>query len=217
MHIDVHGDLSSDLNSTATKAVERVMGPAVHHCWRCEHIASYELQKGEARMSQRKIGSDATNALLWAAFAMLIIVGVLYTYGTVKIKQAQSDATTMISSVTSEIRAIHATQGHYQWLTDTYLVETGAVPVGYTRGTGETAEIVFEGQAALTFAPGTASDEFNLTITWDQPGRQPSAVCRHLAAVPTGRVPAGTLGEQYQVIFSSCDIPRPTLTVTYFK
>lgn len=168
-------------------------------------------------MSHRKIGADMTNALLWAAFSALVFLSILYLYGTIELMRAKNNATTTISSIISDIRSIQAIQGNYEWIDTGVLIDMGSIPEAHYSGAGEDRRILLDASSTLLFTPGSSFDRFNLKIVWDDDGRIPQAVCAYLSSVENDRVPAGALGQEYEIVSADCGIAEPTLTVTYYR
>lgn len=168
-------------------------------------------------MHSRKIGIDMSNAMLWAAFAAVILMTTFYTYATVKISHEKRMATTLISAITSDIRGIKEIHGNYDFLSSDFLVDVGSVPDNNIRQVNGETKISFDPSSTLVFSPSPNRSRFDLDITWDTNGRIPQAVCRYLASAVSENVPSGALGENYEILSASCSLSSPTLSVTYFR
>lgn len=165
----------------------------------------------------RRRGADMAQSLLWSMFTLIVIIGVLMMYSLVDLRKSKNDITTLISSVTTEIRAMGIGQADFSWLSDAYLINAGSVPTKYVRTNGASTTIAVPHGGSLTFSPGATSQTFNADITWDAGGNTPESLCMHLASVTSGRIASGTLGEEYEVISSSCSTNQPQLSVTYHR
>ena len=158
-----------------------------------------------------------TQALLWSALAVLVIIGALMAYGLLDLRKSKSDTTTIITTVTAELRAVGRTQPDFSWVNDDYIINSGSVPNKYVRISGSERSISVPHGGSLTFSPGITDQSFDATIRWDAGGDIPEALCMHLASVRTGRIATGTLGEEYEVTSSACFSETPELSVTYHR
>ncbi len=165
----------------------------------------------------RKRGADMAQALLWAAFALLVVVTALYAFTVVDIRRSKAATTESIAAISGEIRGVFTNSEDFSGLNNDFLINAGSVPVGNVRDTNGVRTIVLPHGGALSFAPGNTQHTFNARIDWAVSGRTPLALCLHIASTGTGEAISGPLGVDYEIERADCYAESPYVTAIYHR
>lgn len=169
----------------------------------------------QARAGQRKRGADLTQAMLYAAFAIIVLISVLAMYQVVSLNTNKTTATRTMSMASSEARTLYRNSDDFNGLTSQRLIDAGAVPTDAVDG--NTITLPYNGTVA--FAPSASGNTYQATVTFGQSTRSSRALCTFLASGETGVIITGPMGSEYQIGSVACgrtnDDPAPTFSVTY--
>lgn len=102
------------------------------------------------RTQTRRRGSDMTNALLWAAFAIVVLISILGMYQVVQLNSNKTTATRTVSMGSSEARTLFRNAGTFDGLNNEMLIEAGAFPPETLSGT----DVVLPYGSSVEFLPG---------------------------------------------------------------
>lgn len=153
------------------------------------------------RMNARKRGADMTQALLYAAFAIVVLISVLAMYQVVTLNSNKTTASRTVSTAAQEARTLFRNSVDFTGLNNATLIQAGAVPTDAIKTTGEGAEatqtISVPYQGTVAFAPATGG-KFQATVTLDNT-RGGRALCTFLTSGTAGEVITGPMGAEYTV------------------
>lgn len=167
-----------------------------------------------ARADARKRGADMTNALLWAAFAIVVLISILGMYQVVQLNSNKTSATRTVSTVSNEARTLFRNATDFTGLTNTLLVQAGAVTNDATDGTS-TITLPY-GTGVVFAANATDATTFDATMTFANT-RGARSLCTFLTSGDTGVLINGPMGSDYIVPGDvDCSTPGP-VTVTYAR
>lgn len=174
--------------------------------------------KIEKLNAARKRGADMTQALLYAAFAIVVLISVLAMYQVVTLNSNKTSSARTVSTAAQEARTLFRNSVDFTGLSNTTLIQAGAVPTDATDGT---STITLPYQGTVAFAPNaTDATKFDATVTFDADTRGARALCTFLAsgvsAGPTAGVITGPMGAEYSSAAAiPCDDATTPFTVTY--
>lgn len=145
----------------------------------------------------RKRGADMTQALLYAAFALLVLIGVLAMYSVVTTSNNKTTSARTISTAAQEARTLFRNSAEFTGLTDTVLIQAGSIPSDAIGGTAGD-EIVLPYGSSVEFLPAAGDPtKFQATLrTSDTRGG--NALCTFLTSGDAGVI-TGPLGAEYTV------------------
>lgn len=166
----------------------------------------------QARAGQRKRGADLTQAMLYAAFAIIVLISVLAMYQVVSLNTNKTTATRTMSMASSEARTLYRNSDDFTGLTSQRLIDAGAVPTDAVNGT--TISLPYNG--TVEFGPTAAgSTTYDADVTFAQNTRSSRALCTFLSSGEAGVIITGPMGSEYQIGTVDCAATAPTFTVTY--
>lgn len=169
-----------------------------------------------ARADSRKRGADMTNALLWAAFAIVVLISILGMYQVVQLNSNKTNATRTMSTVSNEARTLYrnATDFGTTNLNNT-LVQAGAVTNDAIGGTEEARLITLPYGTSVTFTG--AGQNFTAAMTF--PGsRGARSLCTFLTSGDKGVLINGPLGSDYSIpAGTECAEAGGVITATYAR
>lgn len=170
-----------------------------------------------ARQDARKRGAEMTGALLWAAFAIGVLISILGVYQVVQLNSNKTAATRTMSTISNEARGMFRNSPNFTGLTNQLLVDAGAVTNdAYTAGSGENAQprITLGYDTGVVFAPTTGG--FSATIR-PGPGIRARNLCTFLnAGNGSTELINGPLGSDY-VLSGSCSGDNAAIVATYAR
>lgn len=148
--------------------------------------------KIEKMKAARKRGADMTQALLYAAFAIVVLISVLAMYQVVTLNSNKTAAARTVSTAAQEARTLYRNSEDFTGLTNTVLVQAGAVPTDATDGT---SSITLPYQGTVAYTP-TADGKFQalVTLSGTRGGR---ALCTFLSSGAGTSVITGPMGAEY--------------------
>ena len=167
-----------------------------------------------------------TQALLYAAFAIIVLISVLGMYQVVTLNSNKTTATRTMSMASGEARTLYRNADDFTGLSSARLIQAGAVPTDAIDG-GADADIATEAdnlvklpyQGTVAFAAnGTDATEFDAVVKFADSTRSSRALCTFLSSGETGVIITGPMGSEYSIDASSADCANattPTFTVTY--
>lgn len=178
----------------------------------------------KARMDARKRGADMTQALLYAAFAIIVLISVLGMYQVVTLNSNKTTATRTMSMASGEARTLYRNADDFTGLSSARLIQAGAVPTDAIDG-GADADIATETdnlvklpyQGTVAFAPATDATEFDAVVEFSDSTRSSRALCTFLSSGETGVIITGPMGSEYSINTGGdcANATTPTFTVTY--
>lgn len=168
-----------------------------------------------SRRAIRRAGADLTQAMLYAAFAIFVLVSVLYGYTMVDLRRSKASTTTLMTFISSEIRGLYAGQANVGSLDSEHLINAGSVPLGQAREVAGEFSIIAPHGGFITFSPTADPLDFRATIEWPAGGRTPRALCLHLVGTDEEEEGAGPLGTDYVIEDSDCYGESPMLIAIY--
>ncbi len=153
----------------------------------------------------RKRGADMTQALLYAAFAIIVLISVLAMYQVVTVNNNKAEASRIMSMISNDLRLTAKTGASARDLTAAAFIARGAVPA--TAISGEEIRLPYGGILRFNnFGLGdpTIQPLMGVEIYFEEGSRGTTALCTYLSAgsdSPTAftKVDAGPLGENYMV------------------
>lgn len=167
-----------------------------------------------ARAEARKRGADMTNALLWAAFAIVVLISILGMYQVVQLNSNKTSATRTVSTVSNEARTLFRNAQDFTGLNNALLVQAGAVTNDATDGV---SDITLPYGTDVVFAVG-APDATTFTATMDfgaDPSRGAIALCTFLTSGDTTGLINGPMGSDYTI--TSADCAAGDAVITYAR
>lgn len=175
--------------------------------------------KIEKMKAARKRGADMTQALLYAAFAIVVLISVLAMYQVVTLNSNKTAAARTVSTAAQEARTLYRNSVDFTGLTNTVLVRAGAVPTDAISGT-DGITLPYQGSIEFTEA---ADSKFQAEVTFDAGSRGAKALCTFLSsgaavAEEGGVAPVitGPMGAEYSASgANTCDSDTPAFTVVY--
>lgn len=176
----------------------------------------------KARMDARKRGADMTQALLYAAFAIIVLISVLGMYQVVTLNSNKTTATRTMSMASGEARTLYRNADDFTNLTSARLIKAGAVPTDAvdqsgtpTDTTDDTIKVPYQGTVA--FRPNaTDATKFDAVVTFATPSTRSSrALCTFLSTGEPGTIITGPMGSEYSIGTVACDDAAPNFRVTY--
>lgn len=167
-----------------------------------------------AREDARKRGADMTQALLYAAFAIVVLISVLAMYQVVTLNSNKTTAARTVSTAAQEARTLFRNSVNFTGLDNAILVQAGAVPTDATDGV-DTITLPYQG--TVEFEPNaTDATKFDATVTLGN-SRGGRALCTFLSSGVGANVITGPMGAEYAQGDSApdCAAAAPTFVVTY--
>lgn len=156
--------------------------------------------KIEKMKAARKRGADMTQALLYAAFAIVVLISVLAMYQVVTLNSNKTVASRTVSTAAQEARTLFRNSANFADLDNATLIQAGAVPTDAINGTN----ITLPYQGTITFAPEggaspvAGSNKFQATVAIPN-SRGGRALCTFLSSGTAGTVITGPMGAEYTV------------------
>lgn len=167
------------------------------------------------RMNARKRGADMTQALLYAAFAIVVLISVLAMYQVVTLNSNKTTAARTVSTAAQEARTLFRNSVNFTGLDNEMLIQAGAVPTDAISGT-ETITLPYQG--SIDFEPtaaGADEGKFQATVELSAT-RGGRALCTFLSSgATTGEVITGPMGAEYKLASTpakACDATTGTNT-----
>lgn len=161
--------------------------------------------KIEKMKAARKRGADMTQALLYAAFAIVVLISVLAMYQVVTLNSNKTVASRTVSTAAQEARTLYRNSADFTGLNNATLIQAGAVPTDAikteTTGTGagatttQTISVPYQGTVVFASAAG---GKFQATVTLDNT-RGGRALCTFLTSGKADEVITGPMGAEYTV------------------
>lgn len=149
--------------------------------------------KIEKMKAARKRGADMTQALLYAAFAIVVLISVLAMYQVVTLNSNKTTSARTVSTAAQEARTLFRNSPDFDGLTNTVLIQAGAVPTDAISG----SDITLPYQGTIAFAPeGTNDEKFKATVTLSNT-RGGKALCTFLSSGAGTSVITGPMGAEY--------------------
>lgn len=166
-----------------------------------------------------------TQALLYAAFAIIVLISVLGMYQVVTLNSNKTTSTRTMSMASGEARTLYRNADDFTGLTSARLIQAGAVPTDAIDG-GTDGDITTEAdnlvklpyQGTVAFAPAADATEFDAVVTFADSTRSSRALCTFLSSGETGVIITGPMGSEYSIAAADSDCANataPTFTVTY--
>lgn len=146
----------------------------------------------------RKRGADMTNALLWAAFAIVVLISILGMYQVVQLNSNKTSATRTASTVSNEARTLFRNAKDFSTLNNALLIQAGAVTNDATDGT---STITLPYGTAVAFGPagtGGTTSQFDATLTFADT-RGAKSLCTFLTSGEKDTLINGPMGSDYIV------------------
>ena len=150
--------------------------------------------KIEKMKAARKRGADMTQALLYAAFAIVVLISVLAMYQVVTLNSNKTVAARTVSTAAQEARTLFRNSADFTGLDNATLIQAGAVPTDAISGTS-TITLPYGG--TVVYAPAT-DGKFQATVTLSNT-RGGKALCTFLSSGTYGQVITGPMGAEYTV------------------
>lgn len=168
-----------------------------------------------SKRAVRRSGADLTQAMLYAAFAILVLMSVLYGYTQVELRRSKTNTTALMAFISSEIRGLYAGRANVGDLSAEHLIHAGSVPLGFAREVDGEFSIVAPHGGFITFSPTDDPLDFRATMEWPSGGRTPRALCLHLVGTEEEEESSGPLGTDYVIETADCYSDSPRLTAIY--
>lgn len=150
--------------------------------------------KIEKMKAARKRGADMTQALLYAAFAIVVLISVLAMYQVVTLNSNKTVASRTVSTAAQEARTLFRNSADFTDLDNETLIRAGAVPTDAISGTDT---ITLPSGGTVVYAPATGG-KFQATVTLSNT-RGGKALCTFLTSGTAGEVITGPMGAEYTV------------------
>lgn len=173
--------------------------------------------KIEKLNAARKRGADMTQALLYAAFAIVVLISVLAMYQVVTLNSNKTTASRTVSTAAQEARTLYRNSVDFSGLDNATLVQAGAVPTDATDGT---SSITLPYQGTVVYAPtdptGDDAGKFQATVDFESNSRGAKALCTFLASGAGATVITGPMGAEYSAPTApNCEDATTGFTVVY--
>lgn len=162
-----------------------------------------------AREDARKRGADMTQALLYAAFAIVVLISVLAMYQVVTLNSNKTTASRTVSTAAQEARTLFRNSVDFTGLDNATLIQAGAVPTDAVSG----SNITLPYQGTVAFTPATGG-KFQAAVALSET-RGGRALCTFLSSGTAGEVITGPMGAEYTVPASVDCSADPEFTVVY--
>ena len=153
--------------------------------------------KIEKMKAARKRGADMTQALLYAAFAIVVLISVLAMYQVVTLNSNKTVAARTVSTAAQEARTLYRNSADFADLKNTTLIQAGAVPTDAIGGTDAAPTITLPYGGTVVYAPATGG-KFQATVTLSNT-RGGKALCTFLSSGDADKVITGPMGAEYTV------------------
>lgn len=168
------------------------------------------------RILLRRAGADLAQAMFYAAFAIFLMVSVLYGYAMIDLGRSKTETTHLMAFLTSNARGLYTGQPNMGDLSAEHLIRTGSVPLGFARENGSDSTIVAPYGGVVSLSPTGQSNTFRVTIEWPG-GSAPKRMCLHLVATDEVGEGSGPLGTAYFVESADCYADNPHISAIYFR
>ena len=165
----------------------------------------------------RKRGADMMQTLLYAMFALMVLVGTLYIWSMIDIRRAKAETTTVASQISSEVRAMFTGYSSFERLTTDLMIDVGSVPNSNVRDVGGVKTIMIPHGGNISLTNGTEQHSFIANVSWPENGRAPKSVCLHMSSTGINEVSSGPMGTNYKITDADCDAASPYVTTTYYR
>lgn len=163
----------------------------------------------------RKRGSDMAKSLLYAMFAIVIIIDVMALYGTVRLNQSKQQAVQIMTTAALEARQAHKGTT-FAGLTTQSLIERGAVPASAVIGSEPNQSILLPYGGVVNIVPTFLNDGFSAYVVFNNSSWQAHALCFYLASGQRGTMIDGPMGSDYSLDIEHCnDETYPSFNVLY--
>ena len=149
--------------------------------------------KIEKLNAARKRGADMTQALLYVAFAIVVLISVLAMYQVVTLNSNKTVAARTVSTAAQEARTLYRNSANFTGLNNATLIQAGAVPTDAISGT---STITLPYQGTVVFTP--EGDKFKAVVALSNT-RGGKALCTFLSSGTNGQVITGPMGAEYTV------------------
>lgn len=172
------------------------------------------------RFITRKFGADMTNALLYAAFAIVIFLAGMKIYEVVDLNARKHEASLIMTGV-SEALKDHPTfytlayDGEDAAETSDAIRKTGLIDDKHFRDVAGGAElsVPYGGVLSYQIICYKCGDGL-VVIAFQEPTRKAAALCTYLSSGPMSVLRTGPLGTDYSVNDKNCDVDGGPLFVS---
>lgn len=173
------------------------------------------------RFITRKFGADMTNALLYAAFAIVIFLAGMKIYEVVDLNARKHEASLIMTGVSEALK------DHPTFYTLAYDEEDAAEITDAIRKTGLINDSHFRdvaGGAELSVPYGGVLSyqiichkcgDGVVYLAFMEPTRKAAALCTYLGSGPMGVLRSGPLGTDYSVNAKNCDSDQGGLFINF--
>ncbi len=157
-----------------------------------------------------------TQALLYAAFAIIVLISVLAMYQVVTMNAKKTQVTRLMSAITTELQSMSlAGNGTFEGV-PARLVARGAIPRDSLKssngGRNEVITLPFDGNIDMYFeGAGASGTPLTGIISWANPTRSAVALCNYLSAGEVGALISGPLGSDYVITQTVCESGSPAV------
>lgn len=174
----------------------------------------------KTKAGTRKVGSDMTNALLWAAFVIVILVSIMAVYQVVRLNANKRLASESVTMLMNESRLLFSGRNSYDDITNQMLIEAGAVPPEMINGDDITVPY---GGVVVLESRSSFRKELNLTVTFPESTFQTRSLCMYMGQGSQDyqhtNLETGPMGVDYMIWggarFTCTMGVRPEMRVTY--
>lgn len=163
----------------------------------------------------RKIGGDITQSLLYAAFALVVLMGSLTLYNAVQLNNAKQEAVKVMTAATQSVRQLYKDK-NYSELTMQQIVNSGVIPSSALTGTPPNQRILLAYGGVVEIVPTFLNDGFSAFVVFNNSSWRGRALCRFLSSGPRGQMLDGPMGSDYSLDIEHCnDQSFPSFNVLY--
>lgn len=167
----------------------------------------------------RKRGADMTQALLYAAFAIIVLISVLAIYQVVTFNASKTELVNLASTVQNETRMMTKGRAQTFGITAQNVIDSGVIP---SRNIGDIQgypiiKLPYGGYMTI----GGNGTTVQAGMAWTEPSRSAKNLCNFMAGVqdadpngPAVAVEQGPMGSNY-VVVNRCAEDNASFIVEY--
>ncbi len=166
----------------------------------------------------RRRGADLTQGLLYAAFAIVVLITVLSVYQVVMMAHQKNEVARLMSIYTAEIRVqMKATPSDQIGAFDRAFANLAMSPsvqkdIVYGPYNFSHYALPYGGSIHKLATPGN-TDRFSLAVNFGAESRGARALCTFLGSGGVGEIINGPMGSDYRIVRTQCGEGQQVLSV----
>lgn len=178
------------------------------------------MENRSSRLMSVKRGADMTQSLLYAAFALVVLISVLAVYQVVDFNAKKRESAQIMTGISSELPLMkpgNPTRGYPGYQTDR-LIDRGILGSENLRTVGaeRLISLPYGGGVGYLIVPTLDyifSGDGQVQIVWPDNTIRARHLCAYLSSGDQGVLRDGPLGNQYAILSASCDASSPALLI----